>query len=151
MPGKKPSQPATPAITQPTEITAPPAKAGPPEPTNPDNPWGLKDTFRWLVSLLRSHNALLDSHIELQRTVTDLRQNILELARLPITAPIWCDPAIETVIQPPETSPEEPLFPPEPTQEPEQIQPDEPDNTLLDKGPMESQAWTDENIRHVLE
>ena len=153
MPGKKQSPAAVPAITPPTEITAPPAQAGPPEPTNPDKPWGLKDTFRWLVSLLRSHNALLDSHIELQRTVNDLRQNILELARLPITAPIWCDPAIETIIQPPEAAPEEPLFPPEPPQQhaPEQIQPDEPDDAFPDKGPMDSQLWTDENIRYGLE
>lgn len=147
MPPRKPSKPAVPAITQPTELTQPPARAGPPEPSNPDNPWGLKDTFRWLVSLLRSHNALLDSHIELQRTVTDLRQNILELARLPITAPTWCDPGIETVIQPPE----EPLFPPEPNQSSEQAQPEETENTLLDKGPMESQTWTDEKIRQALE
>lgn len=147
MPPRKPSKPAVPAITQPTEPTQPPARAGPPEPSNPDNPWGLKDTFRWLVSLLRSHNALLDSHIELQRTVTDLRQNILELARLPITAPIWCDPGIETVIRPPE----EPLFPPDPNQRSEQVQPEETENTLLDKGPMESQAWTDENSRQALE
>ena len=153
MPGKKQSPAAVPAITPPTEITAPPAQAGPPEPTNPDKPWGLKDTFRWLVHLLRSHNTLLDSHIELQRTVNDLRQNILELARLPITAPIWCDPAIDTIIQPPEAGPEEPLFPPEPPQQhaPEKIQPDEPDDTFRDKGPMDSQLWTDENIRYGLE
>ena len=107
MPQKTTATPAIQAITAPTELTQPPTRAGPPEPSNPDNPWGLKNTFRWLVSLLRSHNALLDSHIELQRTVTDLRQNILELARLPITAPIWCDQGFEAVIQPQD----EPLFP----------------------------------------
>ena len=153
MPGKKQSPAAVPAITPPTEITAPPAPAGPPEPTNPDKPWGLKDTFRWLVHLLRSHNTLFDSHIELQRTVNDLRQNILELARLPITAPIWCDSAIDTIVQPSEAAPEEPLFPLEPPQKhsPEQIQPDQPEDTYPDKGPMDSQLWTDENIRHGLE
>ena len=42
------------------------------------------------------------------------------------TAPIWCDSAIDTIIQPSEAAPEEPLFPPEPPQKhsPEQIQPD---------------------------
>jgi len=76
-----------------------------------------------------------------------LRQNILEPARLPITAPIWCEQGIETIIQPPD----EPLFPPEPTHSPEQAQQEETENTLLDKGPMESQAWTDNNIRRALE
>lgn len=139
---------ATQAITAPPALTQPLARAGPPEPSNPDNPWGLKDTFRWLVSLLRSHNALLDSHIELQRTVTDLRQNVLELARLPITAPIWCEQGIEAIVPPQD----EPLFPPGPTYSPEQAQQEEQaEDTPPDKRPMESQAWTDDNIRQALE
>ena len=137
--------------------SATPTRAGPPEPSNPESPWGLKDTFRWLVSLLRSHNTFLDSHIDSQRTVTDLRQNILELARLPITAPIWCDHGLEEVLKPPE----DPLHPPEvgtPNAEPaehahdtEHAQQDETDDTPPDKRPMESQAWTDDAIRQALE
>lgn len=52
------------------------AKAGPPEPLNRERPWRLKDTSKWLVSLLRSHNTYLDSHLALRRTVTELRQDL---------------------------------------------------------------------------
>ena len=49
-----------------------------------DKPWSPKDTFKWMISILRCHNALASSHVRLQAEVNQLRQEIVEAAKHPI-------------------------------------------------------------------
>ena len=110
------------------------ASTGPQAETNTDSPWGIKDTFKWLVSLLRSHNRLLDSHVRLQDQVQQIRRDMLELARLPITHAIWTDAGTEQIMAP---QPPQPVPMPVPTAslfEPEESEAEEsqPDKTPLE-------------------
>jgi len=111
--------------------------------------------------ILRSHNKLLDSHIAFQQRVQEIRQDILKLARLPITHPIWCDAGTEEILRPPDNTaapdvPKAPAPTPTPVPMPEATaslftpedsgtEPKHPDKT-----PMEI-VDEDEEVRQALE
>ena len=68
-----------------------------------DKPWSPKDTFKWMISILRCHNALASSHVRLQAEVNQLRQEIVEAAKHPIP-PIWSPEGAEALTQIPKDS-----------------------------------------------
>ena len=68
-----------------------------------DKPWSPKDTFKWMISILRCHNALASSHVRLQAEVNQLRQEIVEAAKHPIP-PIWSPEGAEALAQVPKDS-----------------------------------------------
>ena len=73
-------------------------------PSNPtDKPWSPKDTFKWMINILRCHNALASSHVRLQAEVNQLRQEIVEAAKHPIP-PIWSPEGAEAMTQVPKDS-----------------------------------------------
>ena len=59
-----------------------------------DKPWSPKDTFKWMINILRCHNALASSHIRLQAEVNQLRQDMIEAAKHPVP-PIWSQEGAE--------------------------------------------------------
>ena len=68
-----------------------------------DKPWSPKDTFKWMINILRCHNALASSHIRLQAEVNQLRQDMIEAAKHPVP-PIWSQEGAEAFQQVPKDS-----------------------------------------------
>ena len=134
-----------PATTPQTDTSAVDLTAGqatPPQATPPQQtkePWTLKDTFRWMVSLLRwmvsllrSHNSLLDSHLELQRSFFRPQQGLIELMRLP-TPPTLTQQDIATLANIPSTAfviPAAPIPPTPPMTPVQNTQPTTPSETI---------------------
>ena len=114
-----PENPDGPEAEQPEHPTGPEAsqqKTNTPEPqavqaANPDaaqsqqtdKPWSPKDTFKWMINILRCHNALASSHVRLQAEVNQLRQDMIEAAKHPIP-PIWSQEGAEAFQQVPKDS-----------------------------------------------
>ena len=68
-----------------------------------DKPWSPKDTFKWMINILRCHNAIASSHIRLQAEVNQLRQDMIEAAKHPVP-PIWSQEGAEAFQQVPKDS-----------------------------------------------
>ena len=114
-----PENPDGPEVEQPEHPTGPEAnqhRTNTPEPKavqainqdaaqsqQTDKPWSPKDTFKWMINILRCHNALASSHVRLQAEVNQLRQDMIEAAKHPIP-PIWSQEGAEAFQQVPKNS-----------------------------------------------
>ena len=104
---EQPDHPTGPAASQPKTNTSEPQAV---QATNQDaaqsqqtdKPWSPKDTFKWMINILRCHNALASSHIRLQAEVNQLRQDMIEAAKHPVP-PIWSQEGAEAFQQYPKT------------------------------------------------